>query len=58
MKSATGEGKRLGRKRERCQEMRGVKWEKRRVGEAAKERTWDDINRGRDKSGGKHKTKH
>ena len=32
MKSATGEGKRLGRKRERCQEMRGVKWEKTRVG--------------------------
>ena len=36
MESATGEGKRLGRKRERRQEMRGVEWERRRVGVAAK----------------------
>ena len=50
--------KRLGRKRERLQEMRGVEWEKRRVGVAAKERTRDDINGGRNKRRGKYKTKH
>ena len=58
MESATVEGKRLGRTRERRQEMRGMERERRGVGIAAKERTRDDINRGRDKRGGKCKTKH
>ena len=35
-----------------------MEWERRRVGVAAKERTRDDINRGRDKRGVKCKTKH
>ena len=38
--------------------MRGVEWERRRVGVAAKERTRDDINGGRNKRSGKCKIKH
>ena len=38
--------------------MRGAELERGRVGVTAKERTRDEINRGRDKRRGKCKTKH